>query len=302
MGCHVFSCQSLLLSTTVLNDYYFFLLEYALESVIKNFSEPITTEDAYGRLFIDLSRVFASVDLSTLQFVLTCQGSTPKSVELKKSVEKDIIAVTSHNNLMYILNNCCNWLDIRLFERIARVCNREIPIAIKIIERYKEVVFSKNLREALPYFVSKFHVAGKDEVKYITAVCVKTHKNPALITIKEFIEWDWKAKDILLKDLLERKPIVEHINEGCIEVKFSISANYDFDAYKMALCNRHQLYTVDVVYVEIGKHPLIYNTWSFNVKRQYTLQYHYEGEDYVTFIQVCDTYPYIYTYSIDVWL
>ena len=259
------------------------MLQLVLD-VVKNFSEPLTPDTAYGRLFIHLSRVFASVDLSTLQFALTCHGSTPKSVQLKKSIVKGIKAVTSHQNLMYILDSCCDWLNIRLFEIIAHVCEHEIPIAVEIIERYKKVVFSKNLREALPYFVSKYDVAGKEEEKYITAVCVKTHKNPASITIKEFIEWDWKAKDIILKDLLNKTPIVEHVEEGCIEAHFSISTHYDFDAYRSVLCNRHQLYTVDVIHVEIGEHPLIYNFWLTNVKRQYTLQYHYEGENHLTVI------------------
>lgn len=210
---------------------------------------------------------------------LICHGNAPKSVELNKSVENDILAATSHQNLMYILNSCCNWLNIQLFEIMANVCALEVPIAVKICEKYKEVVFSKNLREALPYFVSKYELPGREEEKYITAVCVKAHKNPAYITIKEFIEWDWKTKDVILKDLLAKAPSVEHIKEGCLEVYFSISAHYDFVAYKTALYNRHQFYAVDVMYVEIGKHPLIYNFWSFNLNRKFTIQYRYEGEN-----------------------
>ena len=250
-----------------------------LESVVKNFSEPISIQAAYGRLLVHLSKVFISVDLSTLQMALICHGNAPKSVELDKSVEKDILAATSHQNLMYILNSCCNWLNIQLFEIMSHVCEFEVPIAVKICKRYKEVVFSKNLREALPYFVSKYELPGREEEKYITAVCVKAHKNPALITIKEFIEWDWKAKDIILKDILTKTPNVQHVKEGCLEVYFSISTHYDLDTYKMALYNRHELYTVDVIHVEIGKHPLIYNFWSFNLNRKFTLQYHYEGEN-----------------------
>ena len=217
--------------------------------------------------------------LSTVKMALICQSNAPRSVELKQSVEEDIISAASHERLMYVLNKCCNWLDIHLLEIIARVCSSEVPIAVKMIEMYKEVVFSKNLREALPYFISKYEVAGKEEEEYITAVCVKAHKNPALITIKEFIEWDWKAKDIILKDLLAKAPSVQHIKEGCLEVYFSISAHYDFDAYKVALYNRHQLYTVDMIHVKIGKHPLIYNSCSFNLNKKLTLQYHYEGEN-----------------------
>ena len=208
---------------------------------------------------------------------LICQSGAPKSVELKKSVEESILAAHSHVNLMFILNKCCNWLDIQLFEIMARVCDTEVPMAIKIIELYNEVVFSKNLREALPYFVSKYEFPGKEEEKFGTEVCVKTHKNPALITIKEFIEWDWKAKDVILKDLLEKKPKVEHVKEGCLEVSFSVPVNYDFEAYKMALHNRHLLYTVDVIHVQIGKHPLIYNPWFYDLESKFTMQYYFEG-------------------------
>ena len=218
---------------------------------------------------------------------LIIQSGAPKSVELKKSVKKDILAADSHVNLMVILNDCCNWLDIQLFEIMARVCDSEVPVAIKIIEIYNDVVFSKNLREALPYFVSKYELPGREEEKFVTEVCVKTHKNPAMITIKEFIEWDWKAKDVILKDLLEKKPKVEHVREGCLEVSFSISANYDFDAYKMALHNRHHLYTVDIIHVMIGKHPLIYNPWFDDLGSKFTMQYHFEGLTLIVYKSIC---------------
>lgn len=222
--------------------------------------------------------MLGSVALSNLKTALICHGNTPKSVLLEKTVEKEIKAATSHEDLKYIVNECCDWLNIQPLEKMARVCASEVPIAIEIIKRYNEVVFSKNLREALPYFVSKQELPGKEEEKFITEVCVKAHKNPALITIKEFIEWDWKAKDTIVKDLLNKTPSVQHVKEGCLEVYFSISANYDFDAYKLTLFNRHQLYTIDVIHVEIGKHPLIYNTLFFDLKRQFTIHYHHEGE------------------------
>ena len=222
--------------------------------------------------------MFGSVALSNLKTALICHGNTPKSVLLEKTVENKIKAATSHEDLKYIVNECCNWLHIQPLEKMARVCASEVPIAIKIIERYNKVVFSKNLREALPYFVSKHELPGREEEKFITEVCVKAHKNPALITIKEFIEWDWKAKDTILKDLLNKTPNVQHVKEGCLEVYFSISANYDFDTYKMTLFNRYQLYTVDVIHVEIGKHPLIYNSLFLDLKRQFTMHYHHEGE------------------------
>ena len=231
--------------------------------------------------------MFGSVELSTLKTALICQGDTPKSVRLEKIVEKEIKAARSHQDLKYIVNELCNWLHIQLLEKMAHVCASEVPIAVNIIERYNEVVFSKNLREALPYFVSKQELPGKEEEKYITEVCVKAHKNPALITIKEFIEWDWKAKDTILKDLLNKTPSVEHVKEGCLEVHFSISDNYDFDAYKMTLFNRHQLYTIDVIHVGIGKHPLIYNTLFFDLKRQFTMHYHYEGESQTHNYYIC---------------
>ena len=256
---------------------YFFTDYY--KSAATNFNKSISIDTAYSRLFIHLfnSKVFGSVELSSLKMALICHGNTPKSVELDKSVEEDIIAATSHERLMYILNKHCNWLNIQLLEKMAHVCESEVPMAIKIIELYNNVVFSRNLREALPYFVSKYELPGKEEEKFVTEVCVKTHKNPAMITIKEFIDWDWKAKDVILKDLLEKRPNVEHVREGCLEVSFSISAKYDFDVYKTALHNRHHLYTVDIIHVKIGKHPLIYNPWFDDRESKLTMQYHFEG-------------------------
>ena len=270
----------IMLMSVMLNTWCFIYCTYfqlGLEAVVKSFREPILIDTAYRKLVIHLSNVFVSVKLSTLQIALTCQSGAPKSIKLKRSIEEDILSADSHVNLMLILKKYCNWLDIQLFEIMARVCDSEVPVAIEIIKMYNNVVFSKNLREALPYFVSKYELPGKEEEKFVTAVCVKTHKNPALITIKEFIEWDWKAKDIILKDLLEEKPKVEHVREGCLEASFSISAKYDFDAYKIALHNRHHLYTVDIIHVKIGKHPLIYNPWFDNLESKFTMQYHFEG-------------------------
>ena len=258
--------------------FYTHILNYVgLEAVVKSFREPISIDTAYRKLVIHLSDAFVSVSLSKLKIALTCQSGAPKSIELKMSVKKDILAADSHVNLMLILNECCNWLDIQLLEMVARVCDSEVPMAIKIVEMYNDIVFSKNLREALPYFVSKYELPGKEEEEFVTAVCVKSHKNPAMITIKEFIEWDWKAKDVILKDLLEKKPKVEHVREGCLEASFSIPANYDFDVYTIALHNRHQLYTVDIIHVKIGKHPLICNPWFDDLGSKFTMQYCFEG-------------------------
>ena len=250
------------------------------EIIVKSFSKSISIDTAYSRLFIYLfdSSIFGSVKLSSLKMALICHGNTPKSVELDKSVEEDIKAASSHECLLYTLNKHCNWLNIQLLEKMAHVCASEVPMAIKLIERYNEVVFSKNLREALPYFVSKYELGGEEEEKFVTAVCVKTHKNPALITIKEFIEWEWKAKDVILKDLLQKTPNVQHVKEGCLEVYYSVPANYNLGVYKITLYNRHQLYIADIIYVKIGKHPLIYNPWFSGFERKFTMQYQYEGE------------------------
>ena len=220
------------------------------------FKEPISITNAYTVLFTRLGNILGCCDVSKLKVALINQADTPDGVELGEPLEEEIKAANSDSELLLVLrkSQCCNWLDTRLIEALA--CGSESSTAVELIEAYKKFLFPKKLADVLPKQLK--HLEAKTD--YVKAVKTKTGKDPNLITIGEFKVYQWTIDDVIL-DLGRRTLDIEHVNIGCLEINYLMPVHYSFNAYKMALCNRHKFYTIDLIHIEVGDCPLIYDPW-----------------------------------------
>ena len=240
------------------------------------FKEPITITNAYTVLFTQLDNILRYCDLSTLKIALIHQACTPDGVELEKHLEKNIEAAKSNSDLLLALriSKCCNWLDTRLIEALAY--GSKSSNAVELIKAYKKFLFPKKLADVLPKQLKHL----KTKKAYVKAVTTKTGKDPNLFTIGEFIDYQWTIEDVIL-DLGKGTLDIRHVNKGCLEISYLMPVHYSLNAYKMALCNRHEFYTIDLFHIKVEDCPLIYDPWLCDLEKHFvkhSLQIHYKSK------------------------
>jgi len=231
------------------------------------FKEPINITNAYTILRTQLDNILKYCNLFTLKGALIRQVRTPDGVELGKRLKKKIEAAKSNTELLYALDKsqCCNWLDTRLVEVLAYAS--ESSGAVELIKAYQKCIHTKKLIDNLPKKLK--HLETK--VAYVTAVSAKIGMDPNTITVGDFKSYHWAIEDVIL-DLGKGTLNIEHVKKGCLEIHYTMPVHYRFNAYKMALYNRHKFYTVDLINIEVGRHPLIYDPWFSDFKSHSTFQ------------------------------
>ena len=153
----------------------------------------------------------------------------------------------------------CNWLDTRLIGALARGCGSKS--AVNLLKAYKSYVFSKKLSDALPSFVKQ-----PQTNTYITDVSKKFKRDPDKITINDILRYQWTIKNVIL-NLGNQNLNIKHVKKGCLEVSSHIPIHCSINAYKMALYNRHNLHSIDLIHIKIGNHPLIYDPWFCDLRK-----------------------------------
>ena len=225
-------------------------------SVSGLFKEPITITNAYAILFTKLGKILENCDLLTLKGALFIQVDTPGGVELGNRLEEQIDRAESNSQLFYALkrSHCCNWLDTRLIEVLAY--SSQLSNAVELIDAYKKLLFPKKLLDVL----SNISEDAEAKEKYMAEVHAKTKMDPDKITVEDYLEYRWKAKNVIF-DLGKGVLNIEHVKKGCLQICYRMLIKCSFAAYKMALYNHHKLYTINIMHIEIADYPLIYDPW-----------------------------------------
>lgn len=237
------------------------------------FKEPMVISVAYSKLFKHLCIILKGCDISALKVALINQAHTPDGVILEKSFKDEIKAAKSINDLLLAFDDSsyCNWLDIRLLEVLA---NCSLPNAVEVIDAYKQYLFSKNLKEVLPK-----HKQSKQRRAFIAKVSTKLKMDPDKVTVGDFINLRSEIEKVVL-DLGKQILNIVDFKKGCLEINYTMPAQCSFDVYKMALHNHHKFYTIDLVYIEVGEFPLVFDPWlsDFGQSKMPTIQFQYRGK------------------------
>ena len=218
------------------------------------FKEPMAIANAYTKLLKLLCSVLQNYDISALRMALINQANAPDGVQFDKCLKDEIKSAKSSTELLSTFGEfcCCNWLDIRLLEVLAN----DLPKAVEIIEAYKQFLSAKLLTEVIPKKLSEL----EKRMQYVTAVSTKVNMDPEKITVGDFVKHCWRIEEVVF-DLGKQILNIQHVDKGCLEINFTVPVQCSFDAYKMALYNQHEFYTINLMHIEIGKHPLIYDPW-----------------------------------------
>ena len=121
----------------------------------------------------------------------------------------------------------------------------------------KTSCFQKKFRDALLEFPA---VQEKKIKAYVIAVSEKIHVDPDKITIGDFMKKQRTMEHAIL-DIVNQTLCIRHVRKGCLEFSYYIPENYSLCAYKMALHNHYKFFTVNLIHIEIGEHPVIYDPW-----------------------------------------
>ena len=235
----------------------------------------MTITVAYSKLFNHLCIVLKDCDISALKVALINQAHTPDGVKLEKSTKDEIKSAKSIDDLLYAFDDpsCCNWLNTRLLEVMA---NCGLPSAVGVIDAYKHFLFAKKLTEVLPRQRKQL----EQRKAFIAEVSTKVNLDPEKITVGDFIKHYQDIEEVVL-DLGKQILNIEDVKVGCLEISCTMPVHCSFNAYKMALYNQHKFYMVDLMHIEIGKYPLIFDPWLSDLGQlsaKQTIQAHYEGK------------------------
>ena len=206
------------------------------------------------------------------------QTKSPDGIKLGRYLKWKIKRTSSPSALLGVLkkSHCINWLDTKLIEVL--IYNAylsgavELSPAKKLLEAYRTFLGSKKLWDVLPTY-------KETKTAYITTVASKFSKCPDEITVYEFLNHSWTTniKEIVL-DLRKGMLVIDLVRKGCLEIEYLIPTDYSFDAYKMAIHNRYNFYSIDLMHIKIGKHPLIYDPWFSDLEKHSAKQTQHHGK------------------------
>ena len=154
-------------------------------------------------------------------------------------------------------SNYWSWVDLRLLE--AMIMSSGSQEAKALVSKYKEIIFSKKLSEVLEKI---FTPKQKEHRKaYTTRVGSKIQKDPDEVTVGDLASYRGELEKVIM-DINSGSCVLEHLDEGCLEIYWLIPVHCRFHAYKSALNNRHRFSKIHLQYLHIEPYPPIYDPFT----------------------------------------
>ena len=200
---------------------------------------------AFTYLFNILGNLFDRMDFSQLKRACSLRGTNlSKLKEEMKEAQKveDILDVFDKNPLN------CNWLNVRLFKRIAR--NTGIQQAINWIQIYEDNVYSRKVSDVKKYFSHFFDQTTMAKVE------IKINKYHKDITVKEIVEKCEELEKFL--DIDAGGASAVEFSPGCIKITVVIPMHFCFHAFSMAKRNNLKLRQFHIQYLKIESFPIVF--------------------------------------------
>ena len=187
------------------------------------------------------------------------QRKVPRGVQLPNDLHKSIKAAEDLDALLDLLadSEYWNWVDLRLLE--ALVTSSSIQEAEILIQKYKEAIFPRKLSDILdklPLPQQKDH-----KVAYTTKVGTKIQKEPNEVTVGDLSHY-CNILEAVIMDINSGSCVLEHLDNGCLEIHWFIPVHYAFHAYKSALNNRHKFHDIHLEYLQIEPYPPVYDPFT----------------------------------------
>ena len=135
-------------------------------------------------------------------------------------------------------------------------CIREAKI---LLNKYKEMVFSKKLSEGLDKVFFPQRIKGVDT--YTTRVGSRIGRYSNEITVADLSQFSTTLERTIM-DINNGSCVLEQLNTSCLEIHWLIPVHCRFHAYKSALNNRYRFREIHLQYLHIEPYAPIYDPFT----------------------------------------
>ena len=207
----------------------------------------------------EITKLLKRVDFFALRRAILQQRNVPRGVQFPDDLYKSIKTAQDLDTLLDLLadSQYWSWVDLRLLETL--VVSSGIREAKVLVNKYKEVIFSKKLSEVLDKMFMPQQKKHKDA--YTSRVGSKIEKDPNEITVGDLSRFRAALEKVIM-DINNGSCVLEHLTTGCLEIHWLIPTHCRFHAYKSALNNRHKFCDLHLQYLEIKPYPPIYDPFT----------------------------------------
>ena len=224
-----------------------------------DFSDCDDIPSAFSLLTAEISKLLKRADFFTLRRAILQQRKVPKGVQFPDDLYQSIKTAQDLDTLLDLLadSKYWSWVDLRLLETL--IMSSGIREAKILLNKYKEIIFSKKLSEVLDKVFMPQQKEDKDA--YTTIVGSKIAKDPSEITVADLARFNTLLETVIM-DINTGSCVLDHLKGGCIEIHWLIPIQCRFHAYKSALNNRHKFSEFHLQYLHIEPYPPIYDPFT----------------------------------------
>jgi len=218
-----------------------------------DFHQFSSVSKAFLCLTSNMTKLLRVADFFIVRRACIEQINTPDGAQL---TEKDVTGINESHNIDVLLDILArspywSWIDVRLLEAMA--VSSDIKQADMLLERYKNAIFKKKLKDVLPNAPS---IQIKEE--YYTKVVSKLNKDPNDVTVQDLLAFRKQLEKVIM-DIKNGICILEHLERGCIEVYWYIPTCCVNHAYQSALQNCSKFQSIGLQHLQIGNNAVIYD-------------------------------------------
>ena len=201
--------------------------------------------DAFTYLLTKIETFFNETDFPKLKNKVVLA-----TIYLPQEIRVKLMAAQKSNDIIVVLVDSlyCNWLNVRLFKRIAKVNDNQK--AVKVIQIYEDHVYSRKASSVKKYFTFFF-----DE-KIVSEIELTINKNHEDATIKEIIEYCGIVEKIT--DIETGIAIAKKIGPGSLKITIVIPLHCSFHAFKMAKKKFYKFRQFHIQCLEIGSYSKVF--------------------------------------------
>ena len=220
------------------------------EIALPDFSKFENISLAFICLISTVTECLESKKFYIIRRACIAQINSPSGAQLPSDVVQKIKNAENLDALLDTLADTkyWSWIDLRLLE--ALVVASGSSTAQNIVKSYKETVYSKKLVDVLP------HVPNKEiRDAYFTKIISKVGKDSE-ITVGDLVELRSTLESVIM-DINKGTCVLEHIEDGCLEIHWFIPTHYVDHAYKVACLRRHKFHELCLLSLRIGNYPVL---------------------------------------------
>ena len=214
---------------------------------------------AFALLTAEIAKLLRRADFFVLRRAILQQRKVPSGVQFPDNLYQSIKTAQDFDTLLDLLadSQYLSWVDLRLLETL--IVSSGIREAKVLVSKYKKVIFSKKLSDVLDNLPMPQPKIYRN--LYTVKVASKIQKEPSEVTVGD-LSYYCSILETVIMDINNGCCVLEHLNEGCLEIHWLIPIHCRFHAYKSALNNRHKFCDIHLQYLHIEPYSPIYDPFT----------------------------------------